>query len=189
MRKLNLLLHTSLDGFAAGPNGEMNWIKIEEKIFDLVGGITNTADTALYGRNTYQMMEAYWPTAANQPEASKHDIEHSQWYNTVEKVVLSKTLKSETADRTSFIDNNAVAEIKKLKEQNGKDILLIGSPAVTRLLIENDLIDNYWLFVNPIILGEGIPAFTKPKNRIQLELMQNIAFSNGVTALHYTTVK
>jgi dihydrofolate reductase len=103
--------------------------------------------------------------------------------------VLSKTLSSEKADKTTFVDNNAIAEIKKIKEQSGNDILLIGSPSVTRLLIENNLIDDYWLFVNPIILGEGIPAFSKTKDSIKLELMQNIKFSNGVTAMHYATKK
>ncbi|RAJ24536.1 RibD domain-containing protein [Pedobacter cryoconitis] len=77
MRKIVLLIHITLDGFAAGPNGEMDWIHINEEMFDYIGEQTNLADTALYGRVTYQMMENYWPAAAGKPGASKHDIEHS----------------------------------------------------------------------------------------------------------------
>jgi dihydrofolate reductase len=93
MRKLIFFMHTSLDGFVAGLNGEMDWIKVDEAMFDFIGTMTDQADTALYGRVTYQMMESYWPTAGEQPNASKHDIEHSRWYNKVTKIVLSKTIK------------------------------------------------------------------------------------------------
>ena len=92
MKKLFFLMHTSLDGFVAGPNGEMNWIKLDEELFDFVAAMTAKADTALYGRVTYEMMQGYWPAAGKQPNASKHDKEHSAWYNQVSKVVLSTTM-------------------------------------------------------------------------------------------------
>ena len=69
-------MHTSLDGFVAGLNGEMDWINIDDAMFDFVATMTNKADTALYGRVTYEMMQSYWPTAGEQPNASKHDKEH-----------------------------------------------------------------------------------------------------------------
>src|SRR6185295_15463469 len=99
MRKIISFMHISLDGFVAGLNGEMDWIKVDEEIFDYVGKRISEGDTALYGRVTYQMMESYWPAAGAKPAASKHDIEHSKWYNNVHKVVLSKTL--EEADLTN----------------------------------------------------------------------------------------
>src|ERR1700733_12050892 len=92
MRKLIFFMHTSLDGFVAGPNGEMNWINVNETMFDFIGTMTAQADTALYGRVTYEMMQGYWPTAGDKPGASKHDKEHSNWYNSVSKVVLSTTM-------------------------------------------------------------------------------------------------
>lgn len=76
MRKVIVLEHVTLDGFVAGPNGEMDWISLDDKMFDDVGHFTDDADTALYGRVTYQMMEGYWPTAGDQPGASNHDIKH-----------------------------------------------------------------------------------------------------------------
>src|SRR5215218_8310632 len=110
MRKIILSLHTTLDGFVAGPNGEMDWIKLDNELFDLVGTFTDDADTALYGRVTYQMMDNYWPTAADQPNATKHDIEHSKWYNTVDKIVLSKTIKGNAAKKTTVISDNVAIE-------------------------------------------------------------------------------
>jgi dihydrofolate reductase len=88
-------MHTSLDGFVGGPNGEMDWIDVDDEMFEYAGQRTREADTALYGRVTYQMMESYWPTAGDQPTATKHDIEHSKWYNSVAKVVVSRTMKGE----------------------------------------------------------------------------------------------
>jgi dihydrofolate reductase len=86
-------MHISLDGFVAGLNGEMGWIKADEEIFNYAGKRISEGDTALYGRVTYQMMENYWPTAADKPTATRHDIEHSKWYSKVHKIVLSKTMK------------------------------------------------------------------------------------------------
>lgn len=94
MGKIISFMHISLDGFVAGQNGEMDWIKVDEEIFDYVGNRISKSDTALYGRLTYQMMESYWPTAADHPTASRHDIEHSKWYGKVQKVVLSKTINN-----------------------------------------------------------------------------------------------
>jgi dihydrofolate reductase len=102
MRKIILSLHTTLDGFVAEPNGEMDWIKINNEIFDLVGNLTDEADTALYGRNTYEMMDSYWPTAADGPNATKHDVAHSKWYNQSEKVVLSRTMKGAEKSKTTL---------------------------------------------------------------------------------------
>jgi dihydrofolate reductase len=178
-------LHTTLDGFLAGPQGEMNWIKLDAELFDLVGTFTDNADTALYGRVTYDMMDSYWPTAGDGPEASKHDRHHSAWYNRVNKVVLSRTLQGTEKEKTRFINGDAPRQLEQLKQQEGKNILVFGSPSLVRLLIEHKLVDDYWLFVNPVILGEGIPLFPATKQRIQLQLAEQKAFNSGVVGLHY----
>src|ERR1043165_5607804 len=130
MRKIISFLHISLDGFVAGPSGEMNWIRVDEEIFDHVGKRISQGDTAVYGRVTYQMMENYWPTAGNKPDASKHDIEHSKWYSNIHKVVLSKTLKGDGLNNTEIISDNVSDRINELKSRGGgdKEILLFGSP-------------------------------------------------------------
>lgn len=185
MRKIVLLMHITLDGFAAGPNGEMDWIHIDEEMFDYIGEQTNLADTALYGRVTYQMMENYWPAAAGKPGASKHDIEHSTWYNKVSKVILSKTLAGQELADTIIISSQPAEKIKTLKEQKGTNILMIGSPGALHSLLQENLIDEFLLFVNPVILGQGIPLFSAVKEAIQLKLVNNITFSSGVACLRY----
>src|SRR4030095_10547768 len=143
-------------------------------------------DTALYGRVTFQMMEDYWPTAGDKPTATRHDIEHSKWYSKVHKVVLSKTMKEADLPNTKIISDNLSNNINEIKQQAGEDILLFGSPEATHSLIQQNLIDGYWLFVNPIILGRGIPLFADIKDTIKLNLLTTRQFTSGVTELNYT---
>ena len=189
MRKIISFMHISLDGFVAGPNGEMDWIKVDEEIFDYVGKRISEGDTALYGRVTYQMMESYWPTAADKPNASRHDIEHSKWYKKVHKVVLSKTMKDSSLINTTIISDNLSKKINEIKLQPGNDIAVFGSPSASHSLIQLNLIDGYWLFVNPIILGRGIPLFVDIKDKIKLQLLTTRQFNCGVTELNYTVEK
>lgn len=179
-------MHISLDGFVAGLNGEMNWITVNDEIFDFVEKRINKSDTALYGRVTYEMMENYWPTAADKPTASRHDIEHSKWYSKAHKLVLSKTLKEADLTNTSIISENISDKINEIKQSDSdKEILLFGSPTATHSLIQRNLIDGYWLFVNPIILGQGIPLFVDIKDKIKLKLLDCHPFECGVTELNY----
>ena len=180
-------MHTSLDGFVAGPNGEMNWIKIDEEIFDFVGTMTDKADAALYGRVTYQMMQSYWSTAGDAPNASKHDKEHSAWYNHVSKIVLSRTLHEEGLENTRVISDELVENINAIKKQDGKNILIFGSPTASQSLLSLGLIDEFWLFVNPILLGQGKPLFRDIHETIPLKLTESKTFACGVIALHYET--
>jgi dihydrofolate reductase len=185
MRHLIFFMHTSLDGFVAGPNGEMDWIKLDDGLFDFVGTMTDKADTALYGRVTYEMMQSYWPKAGEKPNATKHDIEHSTWYNKVSKVVLSKTIKETGLHNTKVIGDHLPENINKLKQQEGKNILIFGSPGASQSLLNEGLIDEFWLFVNPIILGQGRPLFKNITGTIKLKLVESITFACGVIALHY----
>jgi len=189
MGKIISFMHISLDGFVAGQNGEMDWIKVDEEIFDYVGKRISKSDTALYGRLTYQMMESYWPTAADHPTASRHDIEHSKWYGKVQKVVLSKTINNAGLINTEIISENLTDRIKEIKQQTDTEILLFGSPTATHSLIQQNLIDGYWLFVNPVILGRGIPLFVDVKEKIKLSLLDTRQFDCGVTALNYIVEK
>jgi dihydrofolate reductase len=185
VRKLVLFMHTSLDGLVAGLNGEMDWITVDDEMFEYAGQRTRAADTALYGRITWQMMEGYWPTAADQPTATKHDIEHSRWYNTVAKVVVSRTMKGAKLTNTRIVGDNFTDDIAKLKQGTGKEIVMFGSPTVAHALMAENLIDDYWIFVNPILLGQGIPLFKGIRNRAALRLVESHAFSSGVVCLHH----
>lgn len=189
MQKLISFVHISLDGFVAGPNGEMNWIKIDEELFNHISERIGKTESAMYGRVTYQMMESYWPTAADKPDATKHDIEHSKWYKDVAKIVLSKTLKEEGRKDTKIIGDKLQERINEIKKVTGTEILLFGSPRATHSLMQQNLIDGYWLFVNPVVLGKGIPLFTDIKDKINLKLLNTRRFASGVTELDYITDK
>ena len=191
MRKIISFMHISLDGFVAGPNGEMNWIKVDEELFDYIGKRIIETQAALYGRVTYQMMESYWPTAGEEPDASKHDKEHSAWYKKAHKIVLSKTLKESDLTNTTIISDNLSHRLNEIKKSgNGsEEILLFGSPTATHSLMQQNLIDGYWLFVNPIILGEGIPLFIGGKEKTKLKLLGTRQFKSGVVELNYALDK
>ena len=176
----------SLDGFVAGPKGELSWAKVDEELFDYVGQRISNGDTALYGRKTYELMENYWPTAGDKPTATKHDIEHSKWYKNVHKVVLSKTLHDLDLTNTTIISDNISTKINEIKQQAGEDILLFGSPTATHILMQQNLIDGYWLFVNPIVLGQGISLFADTRDKIKLRLLPTTRqLTCGVTELNY----
>lgn len=183
MGKIVLFMHQSLDGFAAGTKGEMNWIHVDQEIFDFVEERIAKTNTALYGRVTFQMMESYWPTAAERPGASKHDKHHAAWYKSAHKVVLSNTLNQATLTNTTVIGKDYVAAISRLKKETTGEILLFGSPTTAHSLLAEDLIDECWLFVNPVLLGEGIPVFNGIKERQLLTLLKTHVFSSGVVCL------
>ena len=177
----------SLDGFVSGPQGELNWAKVDQELFDYVGQRIRKGDTALYGRKTYQMMESYWPTAGDKPDASKHDIEHSKWYKNVQKIVLSNSMKGQNLPNTTIVNGSPVERINEIKHAAAEEgeILVFGSPTATHALIQHDLIDGYWLFVNPIDLGKGIALFEDAPNQTKLKLVSSKQFDSGVVELNY----
>ncbi|MGC4104390.1 dihydrofolate reductase family protein [Ferruginibacter sp.] len=186
MRKIISFMHISLDGFVAGPNGELNWAKVDEELFEHVGKRIRKGDTSLYGRVTYQMMESYWPTAGTSPNATKHEVEHGAWYSKVHKIVLSQTLHQEGLTNTTIISDNLSGKINAIKNSgDGEDILVFGSPSATHSLMQQNLIDGYWLFLNPILLGQGIPLFTGVQEKANLKLLNSQQFSSGVVELNY----
>jgi dihydrofolate reductase len=185
MRKLILLAHISLDGFVAGPNGELDGFPKGEENLQFVCDLTANADTALFGRISYELLNRYWPTAKDHPGATQPEIDYSTWYNKAQKIVISKTLANENLNNTIIISDNISTEIRKIKEQTGKDILIFGSPSVSQLLMRGGLIDSYWIFVNSVIFGKGIPLFTALASRIKLTLVATKKFVNGEIGLNY----
>jgi dihydrofolate reductase len=135
------------------------------------------------------MMQSYWPTAGDRPNASKHDLEHSKWYNSVEKVVVSKSLQGKNLPRTTFIAGDLKSKVDELKNRKGTDILMFGSPGAAKSLMQVNIIDEYWLFVNPLLLGHGIPLFGTLKEPLKLKLIASHAFSSGVVCLNYERQK
>lgn len=187
MRKIVLFAHVSLDGYAAGPNGELDWISYDEELQGYAAELVSNVGSPLYGRVTYQMMESYWPTVLTDPSSGKYEIEHAQWLDNVTKIVFSKTLQEVTWKNTILIKDNIAEEITKLKQQPGKDLVIFGSPGFAQTLMQLDLIDEYKLTVNPVVLGSGIPLFKNIAGGIKLNLTNAQTFKSGVVALFYQT--
>lgn len=185
MRKVVLFMHISLDGFAAGPNGELDWVSYDNELEKYAEEVVSTVGAPLYGRVTYQMMESYWPTVLTDPAPSKHALEHAQWVENIPKIVFSKTLDKVEWNNTRLIKDNIAEEVATLKQQPGKDLVIFGSPGLTHTFMGLGLIDEYRLTVNPVILGQGMPIFENVKDRADLNLLSSKTFKSGVIALHY----
>jgi dihydrofolate reductase len=185
--KVTLFMHISLDGFAAGPNGELDWISFSAELEKYAEDIVSTVGVALYGRVTYQMMESYWPTVLTNPSSTKHELEHARWIEQIDKIVVSKTLSTVEWNNTRLIKDDLAGEISKLRQQPGKDAVVFGSPGLAQALINLDLVDEYRLTVNPVVLGSGVSMFDALETRVDLKLLATKVFESGVVGLHYQT--
>lgn len=185
MRKIISLIHMSLDGFAAGPNGEIDWVVYNPQIEQMGHELHNTTDAAIYGRVTYQMMANYWPTVLADPTSDEGARNHARWLETATKIVVSRTMTGTTWDKSLLIRDNIAEEIGKLKRQPGKDMWLLGSPTLTQTLMHLGLIDEYRINLNPVVLGRGMPYFGSPEAARSLRLLDSRALEGGVVALRY----
>ena len=184
-RKVISLMHISLDGFSAGPNGELEWARVDDEMYEHVESMLTTVDTALYGRITYQLMESYWPTVPADPASTEHDRRHAHWVEHVHKVVFSRTLEDVTWNNTMLVKENIADAVARLRQQPGKDLMIFGSPSIVHTLARHGLIDEYQLSINPVVLGSGTPLFSNVRDRIDLELLETRAFRSGAVGLHY----
>ncbi len=189
MRKIVLFLHQSFDGYCATVNGGLDWIPYTQALQKHADKIVQTVGSPMYGRVTYEMMKGYWPSVLKDTAASKRDREHAEWIENVEKIVFSTTLVSEDWNNTRVISDNVEEEVKKLKEGEGKDLVIFGSPTLARSLMELDLIDEFQFTVGPVILGDGITFLRSIKRRVNLELLNSEQIEGGVLALHYRVVR
>ncbi|OKP78517.1 dihydrofolate reductase [Paenibacillus sp. P3E] len=191
MRKLVLFLHASLDGFVEGPKGEMDigWVSYDADLEKHAKEILSTADTVIWGRGTYQMMNSYWPSVPSNPSASQHELNHAEWIEKTAKIVFSTTLEKVEWNNSRLVKENVGEEIKNLKEQPGKDMVILGSPRFAHYLMQLDLIDEYKITVSPVLIGSGLPLFQGLKEKIDLKLIENKTFDSGAIGLVYQTVR
>lgn len=191
MRKLVLFLHSSLDGFVEGPNGEMDigWVSYDADLEKLAKEILSTADTVIWGRGTYQMMHSYWPSVPSNPSASQHELDHAEWIEKTNKIVFSTTLEKVEWNNSRLVKNNVKEEIMNLKQQPGRDMVILGSPRFAHYLMELDLIDEYKITVSPVLIGSGLPLFQGIKEKINLKLIENKTFDSGAIGLVYQAVR
>jgi dihydrofolate reductase len=182
MRKLIALMHVSLDGFCAGPKGEMNWIVLSDEIFADVETLVERSGGAVYGRTTYGMMRGYWPTVLTRPDSSARELRHAQWVEKIEKHTFSRSLDS--SDWNNVHLHKDAGAIQALKQKSGGDLLIFGSPGLTHAFLAMDVIDEFWINLNPVLLGEGI-RYLDQAVKTRLTLASQKVFDNGVIRLNY----
>jgi len=188
MRNLVVFMHMSLDGFAAGPNGELDWVAYDQELEQYAAGIVDSVGAALYGRVTYQMME-YWRTVPANPAATAHERNHAAWIEAIPKVVVSTTLSGVDWHNTTIIADNLVEEINQRKQLPGKDIVIFGSPSLTQTLAQLGLVDEYQLTVSPVLLGNGLQFFAPLTAKQSLRLLSHKVLASGALGLHYKVAK
>ncbi len=182
MRNIISLAHISLDGFMAGPGGDMSFIQFDDELANHTYPLMATVDTAVYGRITYQMMEGYWPGELE--AADTHSREHARWYCNVAKIVASRTL-TEASSTTRVVGDDLVDVMRAGKQKAGGDIMIFASPTLTHALAAADLVDEWRLTIQPAILGSGLPLFVDAPAK--LALRSSKAFASGVITAHYVT--
>lgn len=187
MRKVILYMHMSLDGMGSGPSGEMDWITLDDDIFGDLITLQNTADAAVFGEKLYPEMAAYWPTVPSNPSSSKNDLEHADWLKRVPKYVPSQSLEETDWENTVILKEDLSGEISRLKQEEGKNIILFGGITIAHTFIKRGLIDEFYLNVNPLILGKGRSFFSDLEERTSLELQDTKQYACGVVQLHYVT--
>ena len=183
MRKVIYSMSVSLDGFIETPNREIDWVIVDEELHTFFNEQARELGLFLYGRRMYELMVDYWPTADRLPSTPAYMVEYSRIWKEMPKIVFSRTL-----DRAEWnirlVREDIAGEVAKLKAQPGKD-LSVGGPTLASALIKVGLVDEYQLFLNPIVLGGGTPFFPALPHPINLRLIETRTFGSGVVYLRY----
>lgn len=187
MRKLKLQMQITVDGFVARPNGELDWMKVEEndkKLWEHVNALTDSSDTILMGRKMTDVFINYWTNV----QSDSPEYEFAQKMINIPKIVFSRTL-TESPWINTTIKNDLVPDVTALKQQNGKDILVYGGAGFVTSLIKENLIDEYNLFVNPVAIGDGMTIFKESGTTFDLKQVDATPYKCGVTVHKYLPAK
>ena len=183
MRNVMYAINTTLDGccdhtkFSPDP---------DDGVLEYFTHLTRNADLQVFGRKTYQLMVPYWPEVLKNQSESKADTEFARAFDSINKIVFSRSLDSTEGQNTRIVRGNLHDEILKLKQEQGKNIL-VGGVDIPSQLIELGLVDEYLFVVHPIVLGEGRRVFEgiNLQERLQLKLVESKIFKSGCVALRY----
>jgi dihydrofolate reductase len=175
MRQVNARLFVTLDSVIEAPE---NWVKADDEMFAAMEADYEQSDTLLLGRRTYETFAASWPDRGS-------DVPNADWMNKTRKYVASTTLESPIWNNSVVIEGDVAEAIKRLKQEDGKDILVNGSGALVRTLIRDDLLDELRLLVHPVVVGSGVQLFGGESDPAELALTDSHAYANGVIGLTY----
>jgi len=180
MRKLKLQMQITVDGFVAGPEGQLDWMtwEMDEKLIAFINQLTDTSDTILLGRKMTEGFVNYWEHV--KPDSPEYEF--AQKMVNTPKIVFSKTVSSMNGRNVRVENGDIVDAVNELKRQDGKDLIVYGGATFVRSLIENTLIDELNLFVNPIAIGDGLCIFSA---RTPLRLIASTAYASGIVVNTY----
>ena len=185
MRKLKLQVQLSVDGFVAGPKGELNWMvwDWDDELKKYVTDLTDSIDTILLGRKMTDGFVSHWSNVLKNPQGP--DYTAAKKFVHTPKVVFTKTLNESKWENTTLATGELKDEISKLKKQKGKDIIVYGGAGFVSSLIRKGLIDEYHLFINPVAIGKGMTIFKDSETMTNLKLVESKAFDCGIVMNFY----
>jgi dihydrofolate reductase len=183
MRKVIYTMGVSLDGFIEAPDGDLSWSYPDPELRQHVIEREAAIDIYLHGRRVYENMAAYWPTADENPSASQFEIEYARLWKSMPKLVFSRTL-TQVGWNSTLVRENIAEVVNRLKEQPGND-MSVGGAGIASTFMQLGLIDEFWLYHCPIVLGGGKPMFRPLPNRIDLQLVETRVFGSRVVLLKY----
>jgi dihydrofolate reductase len=181
MRRILAFLVTSVDGYYEGPNGEFDWPVVDDEFNQFAIEQLDEVDTLIFGRRTYEGMASYWPT----PAAQENDPKVAAAMNGLAKIVASRTLQEATWANTRLISDDVAGELTRLKQQPGKDMVIMGSSALTVNLVQAGVVDELRIMVMPVVLGDGHSLFRTAEDRFSLKLVNVKPFESGNVWLTY----
>ncbi|MGA7899887.1 MAG: dihydrofolate reductase family protein [Nitrososphaeraceae archaeon] len=187
MRKLKLQVEMSIDGCITGPNNEMDWLISDDNVMQYIHDIAESVDTIIIGRKMVDEFIPYWTEVANKPNDSWNAF--AKKMIEIPKIVFTKTLTKSNWINTEIAKGDLKDEITKLKSQEGKDLLVYGGASFDSSLIKEKLIDEFYLLVNPLIMGNGKTIFKDLKEIQKLTLIESKVFDCGLVLLHYEVNK
>ena len=183
MRKIILMMSVSVDGFIEGPGREIDWHMVDDELHSHFNEQLGAMGAFLSGRVTYELMAGFWPTADQDPSSTAPMVEFARIWREEPKIVFSRTL--ERADwNTTVVRDLVPEEVMELRAQPGGDLVL-GGADLAAAFMRHDLIDEYRLYVHPIVIGQGKPLFQPSDAKIDLRLAETRTFGNGVVLLRY----
>jgi dihydrofolate reductase len=185
MKKLKLQMQMTVDGFVAGPNGELDWMEFNwsDDIKGYVDDLTDSVDTIIMGRKMTDGFISYWSDVVTRPDDPQYAFGRKMV--DIPKVVFTKTLKESDWENTKLAKGELVEEVNRLKKQNGKDVIVYGGAGFVSSLIQKNLIDEYNFFVNPAIIGQGLSIFGGIDSKTDMQLVKSKTFDCGVVLNQY----
>ncbi|HEX9933901.1 MAG TPA: dihydrofolate reductase family protein [bacterium] len=181
MQRLGVFNLVTLDGYFAGQDGDISWHNADAEFQEYAEKNSNSGNTLLFGRVTYELMFGYWTS----PDALKNDPIVARGMNNSTKIVFSRTLSKANWANTRLVKDDMPGEVRKLKSQSGKGLTILGSGSIVAQLAQAGLIDEYQIMLNPVVLGKGKTMFEGIQNRLALRLTTTRTFGNGNVLLCY----